>query len=103
MVKHKNKHGPAATITNVGSKEITVEKIRKAMKSMKTGKAPGEEHITMKMLKFGDALETAIQILLNVWKKVKYLFKERNTANIINYYRVSLLTISYKLFTKNNS
>jgi len=56
-------------IMNVGSEdvlEISIQEIELALKLLKTGRAPGEDGVTVEMLKLGgDALLKAIGTLLN--------------------------------------
>lgn len=114
-------------IMNVGSEdvpEIYIQEIELALRQLKTGKAQGEDGMTVEMLKLrGDALLKAIGILLNkclqsnriqtylianIYLKVnsgrmqKSLFStQKGDRNRIENYRpISILPHPYKLLTK---
>lgn len=93
------------TILQVNGIEITIDEMRKALKQLRNGKAPGGDHITMEMLKMGGkALEKALCTLLNecihkreipeLWEnaEVTLIFKKEDNTNIANYRPISLLS-----------
>lgn len=93
--------------------EVTTAEIENALKQLKNKKSPGEDKISIEMLKLGgrDLLE-AVRILINKcinsgsipekWKnaEVILLFKKGDKENLENYRPVSLLSHLYKLLTK---
>lgn len=103
-------------VQNVGSEdipEVDTAELRMALKQMKNRKAPGEDLITVEMLKNGGkTLEKALIILFNrcleegkipdTWRnaEVIILFKKGDRTNIENYRPISLLSVLYKLLSK---
>ena len=61
----------AETDLEVDTGEITIAEVREAVKSLKTGKAPGEDGIDTRMLKAGGetTMKALHQILNTIWSK----------------------------------
>ena len=89
------------------------EEIEQAMKMMKKGKAPGNDGITSDILKLGGSeltkyLTRAFNEILrskeipDTWQEAKIiiLFKKGDPKEIKNYRPISLLTHTYKIFTR---
>ncbi|KAH7693024.1 protein F43G9.7, partial [Aphelenchoides avenae] len=92
---------------------VTWEEVKKAIRSMKLGKAPGPDGITTEHLRAGgQPLWNAPAKLFNTcprtgrtpegWKESKtvLLYKKGDPENIANYRPICLLSVVYKVFTK---
>lgn len=93
--------------------KISTEEIKAALKQMKNKRAPGEDGVTIDMIKMGgDKLLDIVKLLLDkcieegkvpdTWNnaEVILLHKKGDITNIENYRPISLLTHLYKLLTK---
>ena len=93
--------------------EVREDEVEAALKSMKNGKSPGPDNITAEVLKCGG--ETIIKIIAQLftkclrtntvpssWKNANIiiLHKKGDTKDLTNYRPISLLSHTYKLFTK---
>lgn len=103
-------------IMNIGSEEmpdVNKEEVIMALSSMKNNKAPGEDDITVELLKEGgEEIITKMCELFNeclkegkipdTWNNaiVVLLYKKGDRADIENYRPISLLSQIYKLFSK---
>jgi sorting nexin-29 len=93
--------------------EITVDEVREAIKTLKAGKAPGEDEICPEMVKAGGEITVRIlhQILNNIWKQEE-MPKEWETGLIIklpkkgdlsdcnNWRGITLLPTTMKVFCR---
>lgn len=104
------------TEVNIQTRDITdvkVDEVKKALKSMKRGKAAGEDGVSVDILKAGG--DVVIAKLANLftkclkdgktptsWKNavVVLLHKKGDTKDLKNYRPISLLSVLYKLFTR---
>lgn len=94
--------------------DFTTREIEHAMQNMKNGKAPGPDNLTTDVLKCGGAVVIEAltklfnkilrqkQQLPSVWNNanVIILFKKGDAKDLKNYRPISLLSHTYKLFTK---
>uniref|UniRef100_A0A914WU64 Endonuclease/exonuclease/phosphatase domain-containing protein n=1 Tax=Plectus sambesii TaxID=2011161 RepID=A0A914WU64_9BILA len=89
------------------------EEVRSALMQMKTGKTPGNDHITTEMLKHSH--ETLVPVLTRLFNtcltrqatpkhmadsSTILLFKKGDPLQLKNYRPISLLSVIYKLLTK---
>uniref|UniRef100_A0A914WQ23 Reverse transcriptase domain-containing protein n=1 Tax=Plectus sambesii TaxID=2011161 RepID=A0A914WQ23_9BILA len=89
------------------------EEVRSVLMQMKTGKTPGNDHITTEMLKHGH--ETLVPVLTQLFNtcltrqatpklmadsSTILLFKKGDPLKLKNYRPISLLSVIYKLLTK---
>uniref|UniRef100_A0A914XE83 Reverse transcriptase domain-containing protein n=1 Tax=Plectus sambesii TaxID=2011161 RepID=A0A914XE83_9BILA len=89
------------------------EEVRSALKQMKTGKMPGNDHITTEMLKHGHKM--LVPVLMRLFNtcltrqatpkhmadsSTILLFKKGDPLQLKNYRQISLLSVIYKLLTK---
>ena len=91
----------------------TLEEVRKAMKSMKNSKAPGEDNLTAELFKSGgECLERKMtRLVQKIWRNERIpqswsvgiiipLHKKGDKSLCSNYRGICLLEIGYKIFAK---
>lgn len=92
---------------------VTVAEVLRAIKFMKKGKCPGEDNITIEMIKLGgldlirELAELFTQCLHSnkipeAWNNANIIliFKKGDKREVKNYRPISLLSVLYKIFTK---
>ena len=91
----------------------TLEEITKLIQKQRNGKAPGEDKISIELIKNGglELYKYLHKLILNIWKYEKIpeewteaiimpLFKKGDKQECSNYRGISLLNTAYKIFSK---
>ena len=91
---------------------IIYEEMITVIRNMKNGKAPGIDNITVELIKNGgtELLQRIFDLLIQVWEQERMpdewevgiiypIYKKGDRAECSNYRGITLLSITYKIFT----
>lgn len=91
----------------------TMEEVRKAIKSLRNNKAPGNDNITAEMIKGGGEhlIRLVHQLIVEIWEKEEMpdqwnmaiicpIHKKKDKTNCENYRGIALVSVVYKVLAK---